>query len=162
MLPPKNLIWSIRLSQYILRLSHAWQRASQANHIVLFDQAFVQVVCSLALLGRAPDEALIAQALDCAPKSDLLIRLDAPYETLETRLRERGRRQSTIERLFELDLNTNLESMRIVDQLDDLLRKRGRSVIRAASLDHGSLRESVERIGKQIDPNLRALHGGTA
>ncbi len=45
-LPPRNLVWSIRLSQYISRLSHSWYQASAAGHIVLFDQAYVQAVCS--------------------------------------------------------------------------------------------------------------------
>jgi thymidylate kinase len=161
-LPPKSVIWSVRLSQYILRLSHAWRQASQADHIVLFDQAYVQVVCSLALLARAPDEVLVAHALDCTPRSDLLIELAAPYETLKTRLRDRERRQSGLERLFELDLDTNLESMRIIDHLDDLLRKRGHPIIRVASLDQRSLGESVERVGKQINPNSGAHCGGAA
>jgi thymidylate kinase len=161
LLSPKSLIWSMRMRQYIIRLSHAWQRASQASHIVLFDQGFVQAVCSLALLGRTPDDALIARALGCVPKSDFLIRIDAPRGTLESRLRDRERHQSAIERLFELDLETNLDSMRIVDHLDDLLWRQGRSAIAATSLDWHSLRESLERIEQRIDPALCTSRGVT-
>ncbi len=150
-LPPRNMFWSMRMSQYIVRLSHAWRQASQADHIVLFDQAFVQVVCSLiSFHGLDLDEALIAQALDCAPKSDVLIRLDAPDATLKARLRDRICCQSRIERLLELHQDTNLESMHIVDHVHELLRKRGQPVIRAASLDQRSLRCSVQWVGKQI------------
>jgi hypothetical protein len=84
-----------------------------------------------------------------------LIRIDAPRGTLESRLRDRERHQSAIERLFELDLETNLDSMRIVDHLDDLLWRQGRSAIAATSLDWHSLRESLERIERRIDPALR-------
>src|SRR6266478_5875106 len=121
-LPPASMFWSLRMSQYIMRLSHAWRQASQADHIVLFDQAFVQVVCSLILShGRALDEALIAQALDQLPKSELLIRLDAPDETLKARLRDRICRQSRIERFFELYQDTSPESMHLIDHVHELL-----------------------------------------
>jgi thymidylate kinase len=161
-LPQKNRFRSVRLSQYIVRLSHAWRQASQADHIVLFDQAFVQVVCSLALSGRARDEALIAQALDSVPKSDLLIRLNAPYEILKARLRDRACRQSMIEQLFEINQDTNLKSMHIIDHVHELLRQRGQPVIRATSLDQRSLRESVERVAMQINAKSGTQCRGTA
>src|ERR1700724_2670284 len=66
----------------------------------------------VAELGRTPDRALIAPALDCTPKSDLLTSVEAPYETLLCRLRERERLQGRIERLFELDLQEKLASVR--------------------------------------------------
>jgi len=156
LLPPKNLMWFIRLSQYILRLSHSWQRASQASHIVLLDQAFVQVVCSLVLLGRKSDESLIIRALDCTPRSDVLIRIDAPYPTLEHRLHDRMHLQSRIERLFELDLKTNLESVHVVDRIDGLLRQRQIVPICATSIDQHSLHETTERIRMQIEAKPRA------
>lgn len=149
-LPPRNKVMAMRFAQYILRLLHSWTRASSARHIVLFDQGFVQIVCSLALFGRAADETLIARALDCSPRSDLLIRLDAPPETLTSRLKERTRRQGALERLLEVDLATNLESVRIIDQLHALLLDRGQCVITSSSLDERSLREGIERIEKQV------------
>src|SRR5207244_2704866 len=39
MLRPPNPLWSLRLAQYMSRLSRAWFQASYAGHIVLFDQA---------------------------------------------------------------------------------------------------------------------------
>ena len=152
LLPPKQMVWSLRMRQYIVRLSHAWRQASQADHIVVFDQAFVQAVCSLVSFhGREPDEALIARALDDIPKPDLLIRLDAPRETLEARLCDRVRRQSRIERLFELHQDTNLGSTHLSDLVHEQLRKRGQPVTRVASLDQRSLHDSVRDVGKQIN-----------
>jgi thymidylate kinase len=162
LLPPKSMIWSIRLSQYITRLSHSWARAAQARHIVLFDQAFIQVICSLALLGRTPDRAMIAHALECTPQSDLLISVEAPYETLLSRLRERERLQGRIERLFELDLQESLASVRIIDQLHVLLQKRKLSTIYAFSLDRRSFPQCVNEVGNQIMAKLDTERGGVS
>jgi hypothetical protein len=149
-LPPRNIVWSIRLRQYIWRLSRAWDRASGVSHVVLFDQAFVQVLCSLALLGSGADEAQLARALDDAPKSDLFIRLDAPAIVLENRLRDRANHQGAIERMLELDLKTNLASTPIIDKLDKLLRQRGHKVIHVLSLDRQSLRDSLDAIEHRL------------
>jgi thymidylate kinase len=163
LLPPKQMVWTLRMSQYIVRLSHAWRQASQADHIVVFDQAFVQAVCSLVSFhDRKPDEALIAEVLEHIPKSDLLIRLDAPRETLKARLYDRVRRQSRIERLFELHQDTNLGSMHLIDLVHEQLRQRGRSVMRVASLDQRSLHDSVREVGRQINLEIGRPADGSA
>ncbi len=162
LLPPKNMFWSMRMGQYIVRLSHAWQQASQADHIVLFDQAFVQAVCSLISHGRALDEASIAQALDYVPKPDLLVRLNAPHEILKARLRDRIWRQGKIERLFEPHQGTKPDLIHIIDTVQELLRKRGQPVVRAASLDQDSLRDGVALVGSLINPAARVGCGATA
>jgi hypothetical protein len=158
-LRPKSWVWSIRQGQYILRLSRARRVASRTNAIVVFDQGFIQAVSSLALLGRAPNETQVARALDLAPKPDLLIRLDAPYELLEARLHERENRQSVIERLFELDLGRSLESGSIIDHVCAMLRMRGQSVVDAFSIDRQSLHDSVEQIVRRIDQKSHAPGG---
>lgn len=157
-LPSKDFVWSLRLRQYILRLSRSWNRASPATHIAIFDQGFVQTVCSLALLGEAPDGERVALALDAIPQSDILIRLDAPQEVLKARLAERERRQSKNERLFELDLKTNLESVRIIDHLHELLKKRGRPVSCFNCADRHSLCEAVNRIEREVVAMLSTHH----
>jgi len=149
-LPPSSTLWSFRLTQYVSRLSRSWFQASNTGHIVLFDQAFVQAVCSLVLLGGAVDELAISHALEDIPKSDLLVRLDVPTDILTSRLRDRERRESRIERLLELDLTTSLRSLAIVDCLHELLRKEGRQIMNAASLDQHSLNEAVDQVEKQV------------
>jgi thymidylate kinase len=161
-LPPSNTLWSLRLAQYVSRLSRAWFQASNTGHIVLFDQAFVQAVCSLVLLCGAADELLISHALDAIPQSDLLVRLDAPTEILEARLRDRQRLESRIERLLELDLATSLRSLAIADCLHELLRKGGRQIMNAASLDQHSLNEAVEQVEKQITAQFSMEQRGAA
>jgi hypothetical protein len=156
LLPSSNIFASIRNSQYILRLSHSWYEESGVTHVTLFDQAFVQVVYTLALLAGAVNDEPIADALDYAPKSDLLIRMEAPLELLRARLHDRLRLQSTIEQLFEFDLKTSLASIPMIDRLHDLLLQRGRSVLSASSLDRGSLDESVNAIEKEITSRLQS------
>ena len=156
LLPPRSLMWSVRLHQYLLRLFRSWELASSANHVVLFDQAFVQAVCSLALLGRAPDWERVAVALDAVPKPDLLVRLGAPQSVLEARLRERQQRQSRLEQLLELDVRTNLQFTGIADKIGELLRDRGQAVTLVDSTDHGALREGAARTGAVVRAALDA------
>lgn len=161
-LTPSSTLWTLRLAQYMSRLSRAWCRASNTSHIVLFDQAFVQAVCSLALLCGAADELLISRALDAIPKSDLLVQLDAPSEVLTARLGDRQRLESRIERFLELDLATSLRSLAVVDCLHELLRKRDRQIVNAASLDQHSLDEAVERVEGQIAAQFSTEQRGAA
>lgn len=161
-LPPSTTFSSLRLLQYMSRLSHAWFRTSNAGHIVLFDQAFVQVVCSLALLCSIADEALISYALDFVPEPDLLIHLDAPTNILEERLRDRHHLGSRIERLLELDLSTSLNSSAIINLLHELLERKGWDVVSTSSLDPASLAAAVEQIERQITGIVgRQEHGAT-
>jgi RecA/RadA recombinase len=155
LLPPASIFALVKNGQYISRLSHSWYEKSRAAHIVLFDQGFVQAVCSLALLAGVANDTSIASALDDAPISDLLIRLEAPLELLRTRLHDRRRLQSTIEPLFEPDLNTSLASISMIDRLHDMLLRRGRSVLSASSLDQRSLGESVNMIEKEVVRRLQ-------
>ena len=100
------------------------------------------------------DETLIASALASIPKPDLLIRLNAPQETLWTRLRDRQRLQSLIERMFEVDLKTNIEARQICERLHDLLRKRGQAVTCVSSFDARSLKDAVNKVERRVVAEL--------
>lgn len=149
-LPPSSALSSVRLLQYLSRLSHAWFRASAMGKIIVFDQAFVQAVCSLALLCDVTDEVLIAYALDFVPKPDLLVHLDAPLNILEERLRDRHHVGGKIECLLEQDLETSLSSRNVVELLHKLLTMSGWNVVSTTSLDKGSLETAVEQIERQV------------
>ena len=82
-LPPANIIWFIRLAQYVLRLCQCWSLWSGAEDIIIFDQAFIQATCTLALNSSSASDARLEKALSLIPKADLIIRLDAPQELLE-------------------------------------------------------------------------------
>jgi thymidylate kinase len=156
LLPPKDVAWAIRLRQYTWRLAKTWYGVDHTQKVVIFDQAFVQLVGSLALLGAAPDVDRVERALDFVPKPDLLIRLEAPREILETRLRQRQRRQGRIERLLELDLATNLRSIEVIDRLSLQLRKLGRSVACVETDGQRALREAVDGLARETMQRLAA------
>jgi hypothetical protein len=146
LLPPKNIVWSIRLHQYMSRLARSWSGATDRNQLALFDQGFAQAVCSLAFLSKTTNQDLLVRALRSAPKADLLIRLHAPRDILEARLAERHRRQSRFEQLFELDLNATQDWVRLIDQLYELMQRDGRPIICVDSVDERTLCDAVNRI----------------
>jgi thymidylate kinase len=156
-LPSGNPISAARHLQYVSRLSHSWRQACAQPDVVVFDQGFVQEVCSLALLDRTKDESRVARALQMLPEPDLLIRLDAPREVLEARLGKRLRRQSAMERALELDERGNLEMADIVDRVDELLHRQGRCVRRFGSLDSHALGQVVELVDRQSALTLAAV-----
>jgi thymidylate kinase len=151
LLPARSVVWSFRLSQYITRLDHSWRRAGERSSVVIFDQGFVQAVCSLVLLGRSPDPELVSRALASIPNADLLIKLDAPRDLLVERLEQRSRGQGRLERLLELDVPTNLRSIGIVDTLHLLLERQGHNVAGANCVDHASMAASLAGILSRIE-----------
>ncbi len=150
MIPPPSFLWSVRLRQYIWRFSQAWYSCRDDPGIAIFDQAFVQLVCSLALLGSAANDKRFPSALDFLPRPDLLVRLEAPREVLKARLVERERRQSKLDQLLELDLSMNLRSIMIVDLAHELLKKRGWPVIAIRSAEPHMLDNGVERLAREV------------
>ena len=150
-LPPSNPMWRLRLHLYLLGLSRAWRRGASSEHIVLFDQGFVQAVCTFAQLTRASDDATLAKLLSTIPASDVRIRVNAPRHIIDQRLRERAQGQSYLERLLEFDRETNLAAIDVIDHLDCLLARNGRSVLNVSSLDP----VSPETLARTIDARAR-------
>jgi thymidylate kinase len=149
LLPPRTLLWSVRYRRYLSLLSRSWKMASTSDRIVIFDQGFLTALCSLALLARSADRRVIARGLELIPRPSLLIRLDAPREILEARLRERLRRQSTVERLFELDLQTNLQQIETTREVVHMLQEQGGRMMHVSCLDRRLLEEAVDRIVRE-------------
>ena len=146
LLVPRSFVWSLRLRQYLLRLSRAWRDAALAGDITLFDQGFVQAVHTLVLLARVVDQERIWRALDRLPEPDLLVRIDAPLPIIAARLTGRRRRQGRIERLLDFDVETNLGSVWIFDQIHQLLQARGQHVICVDSANQQSLCDGVDKV----------------
>lgn len=162
LLPPKSLMWSIRLRQYLLRLFQSWRIAQASAGIVVFDQAFVQGVCSLALLAKAPSSAMLELVLDSVPEPDMLIALTAPRDVLVDRLQERQRRQGRLEQMLELSLQENLASIDIIDDLRLMLRARGKSVTSVQSVDQHALQSGVAAAGAAVLAHFDATTGEAA
>ncbi|MDB5618248.1 polysaccharide biosynthesis C-terminal domain-containing protein [Tardiphaga sp.] len=149
LMPPRNPIWRIRLSQYIIRLSCVWKDSHKLDHIILFDQGLVQAVCTLALFSRA-DEKAIAIAIGMRTQPDLLIRFDAPKELLEERLHERTRQATFAERWFEADVDTFLEAKPITDYVGSLLETEHQRMICVNSLDPNLMLRALDLVEEEI------------
>ena len=162
--PAHDAVMALKQRQYMLRLSRAWHDAARADEIVLFDQAFVQLICTLASLARAAGPDDLETALDAVPRPDLLVRLTAPMEILTARLAERRRRLSAIERLLELDMETNLKSPAIADRLHGLLQRRNRTSVCIETTDRRSLQTAVDKVEEIVGGlwNRPAIRSGAA
>jgi thymidylate kinase len=145
-LPPRNPLWSVRYRRFLCLLSQSWRTASISDRIVVFDQGFMTALCSMALLARSADRSAIVRGLALIPRPNLLIRLDAPPEILEARLRKRLSRQSAIERLFEFDLETSLQQVEMTGEVTRLLQERDGRMMRVNCIDPRSLDEAVDRV----------------
>jgi thymidylate kinase len=164
LLPPRTLLRSVRYRRYLSLLSSSWKMASRSDRIVIFDQGFVTALCSMALRARSVDRSVLVQGLALIPRPNLLIRLDAPREILEARLRARLSRQGAVERLFEFDLQTNLEQIETTSEVAQMLQEQGSRMMHVSSLDRHLLEKAVDRIvrevnlrEKEIDPLDRSL-----
>lgn len=144
--PPHDIVMGLRLRQYLLRLSCAWHASKDAKDIVVFDQAFVQLICTLVSLNLAARPRDIDAALDAVPQPDLLVRLYAPVDILRTRLTERRQRLNPIEKLFELDRDTNLISRVVANRLRDRLQDRNRMDVCIETSDRPSLHAAVDKV----------------
>ena len=151
-LPPRSLLASLRLAQYFLRLEAEWNAAAGSGEIALFDQAYVQFICSLVLHSNRSDGARLAHVLSISPEPDILILVDAPEETLERRLQQRLRQQSFFERLLEFDMKTNLASTRVIGEIAELLTQQGRSFTRVSSIGPAAFRTILDSIASQLPP----------
>jgi thymidylate kinase len=150
LLPPRSMIWSIRLQQYLLRLAHAWRLATETEEIILFDQGFLQAVCSLVVLGASVDKERIALAVALLPLPDMVIHLTAPVRVLEERLQERNARQGRLERLLELDMWANRDFVPVIEGVCELLQLREQSILRADCTDDATLHTEVRRITQRV------------
>jgi hypothetical protein len=106
----------------------------------------------------------MVRALALIPRPDLLIRLDAPRETLEARLRARLGRQGRLERLFEFNLQTSLQQIETTNDVTHMLHEQGGRMMHVDSLDRRLLENAVDRIvreatswNEKIDPDKRSL-----
>jgi thymidylate kinase len=164
LLPPRTLLWSVRFRRFLSLLSRSWKMASTSDRIVIFDQGFLTALCSMALLARCVDRSAIVRGLALTPRPNLLIRLDAPRETLEARLRVRLGRQGVAERLFEFDLQTNLQQIETTNEVAQILQEQGCRMMHVSSLDRSLLESAVDRIVREtkswdewIDPVDRSV-----
>lgn len=145
-LPPANLVWRIRMRQYLVRLGRTWQNAADDNCISIIDQGFVQAIYSLASFAGPIDLGRIALALHAVPKPTLLLRLDVSQELLFERLEERRSRQGRAERLLDVTVAANLATLPILEAMDGLVRNNGTRVLQVNACGSGVARQIEQEI----------------
>ncbi|MCF6100414.1 hypothetical protein [Mesorhizobium muleiense] len=147
-LPPRGVFTRVREAQYICRMARAWDVASRRHRITVFDQGFVQELCSLMLRSRSADEATLITALEIIPPAHLLVLVNASPALLEARSMERLSSLHVIERYFEG--GANLDFIGATGQLHRLLLERGHVVLCASLVDHQSTERSLDQMEREV------------
>lgn len=128
LLPQNSILRAFRLGQYLVRLDHSWRRARASSHVVIFDQAFLQAVYTLAAQSPA-GAGPIAEAIDLLPPPDLAIFVEAGLPAVTDRLRTRSVRQSPLERLLDADAHVFANDFTILEAIAARLASLSRDVI---------------------------------
>jgi hypothetical protein len=148
--PQRSPIRVLRLRQYLIRLQGRWRQAMQAQHVVIFDQAFVQTVFSLACTAGVSEPETLDAAMRSIPSADLLIDVHAPLALLQSRLQQRLQGQGRLERLFERDAFFSSSHMAVLEGLRQHLGTQGRRVIATQADDPHSSRSAIEAVRKAL------------
>ncbi len=156
LMPPDSFVWSIRLKRYLAMLDRSWTKAMLSKAITIVDQGYLSALTSLALLSTSHRPDHLSRGLALLPKPDLLVCLSVPTHLLRSRLEARLRAQSAFERLFELDLATNLRQADIVATVTALLRQQNRPMIVAQCASRQELMQSVGEVTTAIDTLIEA------
>jgi thymidylate kinase len=149
LLPPRTLLRSVRCRRFLSLLSRSWKVAGASDRVVIFDQGFLTALCSMALLAESVDRSVLLRGLALIPRPNLLIRLAAPREILESRLHSRLARQGLLERLFEFDLQTNLQQIETTSDVAHMLQEQGGRMMHVSCLDRRLLEKAVDRIVRE-------------
>lgn len=142
-LPRSNNLAALRFKQYLLRLAISWSEAVTSDCIAIFDQGYVQAVCSILLMNPALGDNAVGVLLTSLPQSDFLIRLDAAIGRIEARLEHRMRMLGLVGRLFETSTATVREQAEAAQRVSDMLVSVGRGMHIIRSDDQMSLDASV-------------------
>lgn len=160
-LPPKHRLWSIRLRWHLALLFRAWNESLSSDKIVIFDQGTIQAVASLVLLSGVTNRERVASALRLVPKPDLLIRLEAPREIREARLRVRQLNLGVIQRLLEVNVQSSLDHLSHIDLVSNLLGAFALPVIRVNTPDQPGLDRAIDTIARETLTRLRPPPDGS-
>lgn len=102
------------------------------------------------MFSGVSDVEKLKSALELIPPSHLAIATSAAEPLLSQRLSARLLQQTYMERMFEADCRTNLQSIPIIDRVKSILLGSGRFVLSIDTSDEGGLQESVARVAREI------------
>jgi len=134
-LPQGQILRSLRMRQYLLRLSNVWSQASSSPDIWIFDQAYIQAIASIAMLQPSMTDESIVALLQTAPQADIVFHVEAPINDLEIRLGRRHRNIGGLGRLSEETTVGLREHAALANRIEKLLRQRDRQVLALSSVE---------------------------
>jgi len=149
-LPPGQILDSLRMRQYLSRLSAAWSEAACNKCISIFDQAFVQTISGIVVMRPSMADADIGIMLAAVPRSDLAIRIDTPLNDIEARLDWRHHRMGGIGRIFEYKQFSAIEQEGAAERLDALLQQSERPVICVRAGDDDEFEANLYKAEREI------------
>ena len=151
LLPPGRPLETLRMRQYLMRLSVAWRDAFASQRIVIFDQGYIQAVSSILLASRRIDENSAAEALAVAPRSDLAFRILTPPAEIARRLSLRAQTHGFLGRLLESKADDPMIHAGLADRLQSELEQCGRPVIAVRSADDGTFAGEIARAELEVN-----------
>lgn len=133
-----------RFRRYVRKLAQRWRAAARRDAVTIFDQGYIQACCSALLMNPLAGDGELAKTLRSLPQADVLVRVAAPVEILEERLRQRMSGLDPVGRLLEVSIGIRQTSLAdhvaAIDRLSGLLKDAGRPV-RAISSDDPAAQE---------------------
>jgi hypothetical protein len=142
-LPQGQILRSLRMRQYLLRLSNIWSQACRSPDIWIFDQAYIQAVASIALVQPSMTDESIVALLQTAPQADIVFRVEAPINDLEIRLRRRHRHIGGLGRMFEETSVGVREHVALAKRIEKLLQRLDRQVLALNTVDDETFEENI-------------------
>jgi hypothetical protein len=150
-LPRAHPVASLRMRQYLVRLSAAWREAQGSDRIAIFDQAYVQAMASILIAGGRSEPEDVMDLIAVAPQADLIIRIEAPVGVVEGRLEHRAQGIGWMGRLFESKLGGPAAYADAVEKLQAGLKRDGCATVHVRSVDAAGLRAEVEGVREEIE-----------
>jgi hypothetical protein len=148
----------MRLRQYQIRLSAAWASARASPGVVIFDQAYLQLLATLLAIRGNADSSDASMAIEGSPSADLALCLDAAPEVLESRLHDRFERVGAIGRLLEAGAGRSEFYLAACRLLHDALVEEGRLTLTARSSAGEGFAREVERIAEIVRDSAPQLN----
>ncbi|MCW2285390.1 Cdc6-like AAA superfamily ATPase [Rhodoblastus acidophilus] len=100
-LPPGHIVRSLRMRQYLVRLSRSWTQSMRSGDIHIFDQGYVQAVATIMMAQPNLTDANLRELLNVIPAADLAIGIEATASEIDARLDRRRRAIGGVGRFFE-------------------------------------------------------------
>ncbi len=148
-LPPGHMMRSLRMRQYLVRLSRSWTQAMRSGDVHIFDQGYVQAVATIMMAQTNLTDANLRDLLNVIPAADLAIGIEATAPEIDARLDRRRRAIGGVGRFFEEPPVGVDKQNEIAARIAALLPECGRRTLLLRS-ETGALEENAQAVRRAI------------